>query len=66
MSECVRYLVVGTHSRKLDGDLLALMYQAGWDLEHEKPVGFTHNKRLQTLERMTSTDGVQVWRNPNG
>jgi FkbM family methyltransferase len=64
MSKCVRYLVVGTHSRKLDGDLLALMYQAGWDLEHEKPVGFSYNKELQTLERMTSTDGVQVWRNP--
>lgn len=65
MSKCVRYLVVGTHSRKLDGDLLALMYRAGWDLEHEKPVGFNYNKKLQTLERMTRTDGVQVWRNPN-
>jgi hypothetical protein len=65
MAKCVRYLVVGTHSRKLDGDMLALMYRAGWDLEHEKPAGFTYNKTLQTLERMTSTDGVQVWRNPN-
>jgi hypothetical protein len=65
LSECVRYLVVGTHSRKLDGDLLALMYRAGWDLEHEKPVGFSYNKQLQTLERMSRTDGVQVWRNPN-
>jgi FkbM family methyltransferase len=65
MSKCVRYLVVGTHSRKLDGDLLALMYSAGWNLEHEKPVEFTYNKQLQSLERMTRTDGVQVWRNPN-
>jgi hypothetical protein len=65
MSNSVRYLVVGTHSRKLDGDLLALMYRAGWDLEHEKPVGFTYNKQSQTLERMTRSDGVQVWRNPN-
>jgi hypothetical protein len=65
LSKRVRYLVVGTHSRKLDGDLLNLMFQAGWILEHEKPTRFIFNRQLRTLERMTSADGIQVWRNPN-
>ncbi|MBV8507811.1 MAG: hypothetical protein JOZ11_18660 [Alphaproteobacteria bacterium] len=65
LSRCVRYLVVGTHSRKLDGDLLDLMFHAGWVLEHEKPARFVFNRQLRTLERMTSADGIQVWRNPN-
>jgi hypothetical protein len=65
LSRCVRYLVVGTHSRKLDGDLLDLMFHAGWVLEHEKPARFVFNRQLRTLERMTSADGIQVWRNPD-
>jgi FkbM family methyltransferase len=64
MSKRVRYLVVGTHSRKLDGDLIALMFQAGWVLEHEKPTRFVFT-RSANLERMTTADGIQVWRNPN-
>jgi hypothetical protein len=34
-------------------------------LEHEKPARFVFNRQLRTLERMTSADGIQVWRNPN-
>jgi hypothetical protein len=65
LSECVRYLVVGTHSRKLDGDLLDFMFKAGWNLEHEKPTRFNFDSQSSSLERMTAVDGVQVWRNPN-
>jgi FkbM family methyltransferase len=64
MSERVRYLVTGTHSRKLDGDLIALMFGGGWVLEHEKPTRFTFTQSA-SLERMTTADGIQVWRNPH-
>jgi FkbM family methyltransferase len=60
----VRRIVVGTHSRKIDGDLLELMCRAGWILEHEKPAKFTFVPNPTTLEAMTTVDGTQVWRNP--
>jgi FkbM family methyltransferase len=60
----VRWVVAGTHSRKLDGDLLHLMYSAGWSLEHEKPSRFRFTLGAATLEAMTVVDGTQVWRNP--
>src|SRR5690348_12170114 len=60
----VRWMVVGTHSRKIDGDLLELMCRAGWLLEHEKPAKFAFTPNPTTLEAMTTVDGTQVWRNP--
>jgi len=64
LSECVRYIVVCTHSRKLDGDLLEVMWRGGWILEHEKPTRFQFNTDVSSLERMGTHDGTQVWRNP--
>jgi FkbM family methyltransferase len=64
LSSRVRWLVVGTHSRKIDGDLLNLMGGAGWLLEHEKPTKFAFVPNAATLEAMTTLDGTQVWRNP--
>ena len=61
----VRWIVVGTHSRKLDGDFIDLMHRAGWVLENEKPSRFVWDTTLPTLEAMTVIDGTQVWRNPN-
>lgn len=60
----VRWIIVGTHSRKIDGDLLELMCCAGWFLEHEKPAKFAFVPNPTTLEAMTTVDGTQVWRNP--
>jgi FkbM family methyltransferase len=64
LSARVKWLIVGTHSRKIDGDLLELMCSAGWLLEHEKPAKFTFFSNPATLEAMTTLDGTQVWRNP--
>jgi FkbM family methyltransferase len=64
LSARVRRIVVGTHSRKIDGDLLELLSRAGWALEHEKPAKFTFLPYPSTLEAMTTLDGTQVWRNP--
>ena len=60
----VRWLVIGTHSRLLDGKLIELLFAAGWELKHEKPSKFRFNAKAETLESMTFVDGVQVWRNP--
>ena len=60
----VRFVVVGTHSRKLDGDLMDHFFRRGWVLENEKPARFTFDPALPTLEAMTYRDGTQVWRNP--
>lgn len=60
----VRWLIAGTHSRKLDGDLLEVMFQAGWILENEKPTRFVFDRERETLQSMGNVDGVQVWRNP--
>jgi hypothetical protein len=60
----VAYLIVGTHSRKLDGDLVDLFHREGWILEHEKPSRFTFTPGVALLESMNEADGTQVWRNP--
>jgi hypothetical protein len=60
----VHWLIVGTHSRKLDGDMIELMRAAGWLLENEKPSKFHFLLEAPTLEAMTHVDGIQVWRNP--
>ena len=58
-------IMIGTHSRKLDGDLFALFSRAGWILENEKPCKFTFWPNHKSLEAMTTVDGTQTWRNPN-
>ncbi|MGA8599126.1 MAG: FkbM family methyltransferase [Bryobacteraceae bacterium] len=60
----VRWIIVGTHSRKIDGDLMELLWRSSWWLEHEKPARFLFAGNRATLEAMTTIDGTQVWRNP--
>lgn len=64
MSQHVRRLVVATHSRVLDGSVMATMRAAGWRLEAEKPTRFIPQDDVASLERMATHDGTQVWRNP--
>lgn len=65
MSKRVSRVIIGTHSRKIDGDLIELFFNSGWILEHEKPVQFVFSPEIDTLEAMTKVDGTQVWCNPN-
>ena len=60
----VRRLVIGTHSRKIDGELMEIFWKTGWLLEHEKPSRIAFRTGSPTLEGMTTVDGTQVWRNP--
>ena len=36
----VRWLIIGTHSRPIDGEVIAILHAAGWVLENEKPTRF--------------------------
>ena len=56
----VRRVVVGTHSRRIDADLLDLFSGMAWVLEHETPCAVTQRA---TGDLLLTKDGVQVWRN---
>lgn len=59
LTKRVRRIVVGTHSRHVEAQLLDLFVDAGWTLETEEPCCMTFAPGRKTL----SVDGVQVWRN---
>jgi len=66
LAERVRYLVVGTHWRSIDGQMMDLMFGEGWALEYEKPAVMKCPVPANTphIFHHTAVDGVQVWRNP--
>jgi hypothetical protein len=64
MNERVHWLVIGTHSRIIEGLLISSLAGAGWILENEKPAKFNFVPGSPSIESMTSHDGTQVWRNP--
>jgi len=64
LTERVRWLVIGTHSRMIEGLLINLLLRAGWVLENEKPVIFDFQVSAPNVEALTRIDGTQVWRNP--
>lgn len=61
LTDTVAYVVVGTHSRPIEGQVIDTMEQAGWQLEIERPCIFTLD---DTGSRTITVDGVQGWRNP--
>lgn len=63
LSEKARYVIIGTHSRQIEGALMELFFQNGWVLEHEQPMKFAPGPRRSSKERGWG-DGTQVWRNP--
>lgn len=64
LASCVAHLVIGTHSRKIEGDLIDMFHREGWVLENEQPSRFQHIPGARLLESMNLADGTQVWRNP--
>lgn len=56
----VRRVLVGTHSRIIEGELMSRFQQAGWGLEMERPV----IAPLVGGRPVTHIDGVQLWVNP--
>jgi hypothetical protein len=60
MRQKVAYLVVGTHSRQIEGRIMDLLLQAEWKLEIERPAIFAVHDGSPQI----TVDGVQGWRNP--
>ena len=60
INRLVRYMLIGTHSREIEGDLMKILLGEGWILEIERPAIFN----LHSGRPVTDVDGVQGWRNP--
>jgi FkbM family methyltransferase len=60
MNDIVCYVVVGTHSRQIEGRIFQTMVDNGWVLEVERP-GLLELTGPTPAMRV---DGVQGWRNP--
>jgi FkbM family methyltransferase len=63
LNEKVKVVIIGTHSRKIEGDLLNLLYENNWHLEKEEPCGFEYDLGAASLAGMTNQDGCQIWVN---
>ncbi len=59
LTKKVKYIVVGTHSREIDGLIAGVLERAGWALEMEKPTLI----ELSGGKPIVRIDGVQGWRN---
>ena len=60
LDRLVSYIVVGTHSRAIEGRIIGVLLEHGWVLEIERPAIFGIN---ETGAITTHVDGVQGWRN---
>ncbi|WP_185983817.1 class I SAM-dependent methyltransferase [Aureimonas mangrovi] len=56
----VRRVLIGTHSRVIEGDLLEYMIRSGWLLEIERPAIFDISDGVPVIR----VDGVQLYANP--
>ena len=60
LNQRVSYIVVGTHSRVIDGQIIDILSRdGGWKLEIERPCFFT----IRDGKPQTGMDGVQGWYN---
>ncbi|MDL9999596.1 class I SAM-dependent methyltransferase [Variovorax sp. J22P240] len=56
----VAYLVIGTHSKKIEARLFDLLGEAGWRIEMERPAFYD----VKSTRPILYVDGLQGWRNP--
>jgi hypothetical protein len=61
LSAKVKWMVIGTHSRSIEGRLIYLLLQSNWSLENEQPCRCSYT----TGRSQIFIDGTQVWRNLN-
>lgn len=59
INQSVRRMLVGTHSRVIEGDIMHLLHKEGWALEIERPCVFD----LVSGKPVVRIDGVQGWVN---
>ena len=61
----VRYMFIGTHSRKIEGDIIETLISRKWRLIREQPCVFDPSLRSPSLAGLTRRDGGQFWASPN-
>jgi FkbM family methyltransferase len=61
-AERVQGIMIGTHSRVIEGALIDVLYANGWQLELEKPCRVAWRANPPSMEAMTVVDGCQYWR----
>ncbi|MEZ2331796.1 FkbM family methyltransferase [Mesorhizobium sp. RCC_202] len=59
LNRFVRYIVIGTHSRQIEGRIMSTLLSQGWKLEMERPAIIN----LADGQPQIRVDGVQGWRN---
>lgn len=59
MDRLVRRVLIGTHSRVIEGELMDHFLKSGWRLEMDRPV----IAPLHNGKPITGIDGVQLWAN---
>jgi len=64
LNKRVRNVFVGTHSRKIEGELIELFHRNGWQLVRERPTRFTYSGAHEDIVAWTTRDGGQYWHNP--
>lgn len=57
----VAYIVIGTHSRQIEGSIMTALLAEGWRLEMERPAILAIGPDGPAV----TVDGVQAWRNPD-
>lgn len=60
MNTLVARVLIGTHSRSIEGRLIDMFEAAGWYLEMERPA----LTPIKAGRARTTIDGVQMWANP--
>lgn len=60
IARLVRRVLIGTHSRVIEGELTAHFLAAGWRLEMERPAVAP----IRNGQPVIGIDGVQMWANP--
>jgi len=59
----VKAIFIGTHSRKIEGELIELFHAHGWRLVRERPTKFSYQGHLPDAVGWTTRDGGQYWVN---
>jgi FkbM family methyltransferase len=65
IEESVTYMLVGTHSRLIEGRIQELLLSRGWSLLIDEPSGSHFNGAKPSLTGFTYRDGVQLWNIPD-
>lgn len=65
LTDRVKRVMLGTHSRLIEGKMMEVFHRSGWVLIAEEPCEIKYRRDLIGIEGMTIKDGLQYWVNQN-